>query len=174
MLKESEVKLRPLKREDSNLFYEWITDKELMIFNSSYRPVSELEHEQWFDSMMSKRPDIISFVIEAKSPVEAIGSCQLMHIDMLHRNAELQIRIGKRESQSKGFGPRAISLLLNYGFKDLNLHRIYLRVFANNERAIRSYLKCGFTEEGRLKDAAFINGQYVDILIMGILRSNNE
>lgn len=168
------VKLRPLKKEDFELFYEWITDKELMLFNSAYRPVSEFQHECWFESMMTKKSDIILFVIEESFTNEAIGSCQLMHIDELHRNAELQIRIGKKGSQSKGMGTMSVNLLLDYGFNHLNLHRIYLHVFADNERAIKTYLKCGFVVEGKLKEAAFINGRYIDILILGILRSANE
>ena len=165
------VKLRPLKIEDSKIFYEWITDKDLMIFNSAYRPVSELDHNLWFESMMKKRSDITLFVIEATVTESAIGSCQLMHIDLLHRNAELQIRIAETESQSKGMGSEAIKQLIDFGFKHLNLHRIYLHVFASNHRAIKSYLKCGFSIEGELKDAAFIDGKYLDVVIMGILNN---
>jgi RimJ/RimL family protein N-acetyltransferase len=62
-------------------------------------------------------------------------------------------------------------LMLRYGFDTLNLNRIFLRVFASNPRAIRSYEKADFIHEGRMREAEFRNGQYVDVLLMSVLRS---
>ena len=164
------VRLRPLRREDSALLYQWIVDRELLILNAPYLPVSQPDHEAWIESMLVKRTDLVLFVIEDLSADRAIGTCQLFNINWLHRNAELQIRIGDNVSQSRGFGSDAIKFLVNFGFKDLNLHRIYLHVFATNERAIRAYEKCGFVQEGVLREAAHINGEFVDVLCMGKLR----
>jgi RimJ/RimL family protein N-acetyltransferase len=58
---------------------------------------------------------------------------------------------------------------LGFGFQRLGLHRIDLRVLAFNERAIRCYLRCGFTEEGREREAARVNEGRHDDVIMGIL-----
>lgn len=63
---------------------------------------------------------------------------------------------------------------LKHGFQNLNLHRIYLRVFANNVRAIRSYEKAGFVHEGRLRQAEFRQGQYLDVFFMSVLKSEWE
>jgi RimJ/RimL family protein N-acetyltransferase len=49
------------------------------------------------------------------------------------------------------------------------MHRIYLSVFKNNERAIGAYRKCGFVEEGVMREAAFIDGQWLDVTMMGLL-----
>jgi len=65
-------------------------------------------------------------------------------------------------------------LLLRHGFLTLNLNRVFLRVFETNPRAIRSYEKAGFIHEGRLRQAEFRDGQYVDILLMSVLRSEWE
>ena len=61
------------------------------------------------------------------------------------------------------------SFPLEFGFDDLNLHRIYLSVFKNNERAISAYRKCGFAEEGVMREAAFIDGQWLDVALMGLI-----
>lgn len=167
------VTLRPLRKEDSSLFYKWITDKELMLFNSPYKPVSEMEHDEWFSSMLNKRDDIVLFVIEESNTKNVVGSCQLMNVNALHRNAELQIRIGEKDSISKGIGSSAVKQLIDFGFNHLNLNRIYLHVFASNERAIKSYLKCGFSMEGKMRESVFINGEYLDVIIMGILKKDN-
>jgi RimJ/RimL family protein N-acetyltransferase len=141
-----------------------------MIHNAPYFPVSETDHEAWVEKMMSKRSDLVPFVIEELSTRQAIGTCQLLNINWIHRSAELQIRIGNEAYQSKGFGSEAVKLLCEFGFSDLNLHRIYLHVFTSNERAIHSYEKCGFTIEGILKQAAFIDGSLIDVILMAKLR----
>ncbi len=62
-------------------------------------------------------------------------------------------------------------LLLKHGFDTLNLNRIYLRVFSNNVRAIRCYEKAGFVQEGRFRQAHYQDGEYWDVLVMSVLRS---
>lgn len=163
------VRLRALRREDSALLYEWINQRELVIFNAPYHPVSEVDHESWLESMLIKRFDLVIFVIEDIASGQTIGSCQLFNINWRHRSAELQIRIGDQRFQSQGLGSEAVQLLCRFGFDDLNLHRIYLSVFKNNERAIGAYRKCGFVEEGVIREAAFIDGKWIDVAMMGRL-----
>jgi RimJ/RimL family protein N-acetyltransferase len=168
-MQSDRVRLRPLLKADAPLLYEWITDRDLVILNSPFHPVSETDHESWVGRMMTRRSDLVIFVIEDVASGRAIGSCQLLNINWIHRSAELQIRIGDSAFHSKAYGSEAVILLINFGFKDLNLHRIYLHVFAVNARAVRAYEKCGFTREGTLKEAAFIDGKWVDVHVMGLL-----
>ena len=163
------VRLRPLLKSDAALLYEWITDRTLVIHNSPFFPVSEADHEAWVERMMTKRSDLVIFVIEELTSGQAIGTCQLLNINWIHRSAELQIRIGDTSFQGQGYGSEAVKLLCQFGFVDLNLHRIYLHVFSSNRRAIRAYEKCGFKNEGTLKEAAHIDGQWLDVHMMALL-----
>ncbi len=61
-------------------------------------------------------------------------------------------------------------LALAFAFHELNLHRISLKVYQDNARAIRAYEKCGFQHEGRLRKARYRKGAYYDELIMSILQ----
>ena len=167
------IRLRPLQKADASLLYEWITDRTLVIHNAPFWPVSESDHESWIESMMTKRSDLVIFVIEEQVSGAAIGTCQLLNINWIHRSAELQIRIGDENYHSRGFGAEAVNRLTTFGFTDLNLHRIYLNVFSSNVRAIRAYEKCGFQREGVLREAAFIDGQWGDVFVMSLL-SHNE
>ena len=78
---------------------------------------------------------------------------------------------GDKDYWNQGYGSDAMRLLLKYGFNSLNLNRIYLHVFDTNPRAIRAYEKVGFVHEGRLRQDIFLNGSYVDVLMMSVLRS---
>ena len=73
-------------------------------------------------------------------------------------------------NRGKGYGQDATSLILDFAFKTLNLHRVELFTFDFNEQAQKVYLKAGFKEVGRRRKAAFIDGQYRDDIVMDILR----
>ena len=169
-----QISLRPLRNEDCDLLYQWITDRELFILNTSYHPISEADHYAWMGAMMRKSTNQVLFVIEENKSGKAIGTCQLRNINWRYQNAELQIRIGDRQFHGYGYGTGAVRLLTHFGFADLNLHRIYLHVFSTNERAIKAYSKCGFLKEGLLRQASFIDGHWVDVVVMGLLRGENE
>jgi RimJ/RimL family protein N-acetyltransferase len=85
----------------------------------------------------------------------------------------LQIKL-LPEFWSKGYGTFAVTHLLNYAFRDLNLNRVYLYVFENNERAIRLYRKVGFVREGLMRQSEYINGTYISLIVMGLLRDECE
>lgn len=170
MLQAGNVILTPLIASDSESLYRWINNRELVHLNSSYRPVSEDQHRKWFESIQQCK-EVVIFAIRLMDSNKLIGSCQLHNINHVHQNAELQIRIGEQAEQAKGYGTKALKLLLNFAFSDLNLHRVYLHVFVTNKQAIHAYTKAGFKQEGQLRDAAFINGQLIDVQVMGILRN---
>jgi diamine N-acetyltransferase len=168
-MRGQKVSLYPLRFEDKDILFKWINDRELVHFNAPYKPVSESEHDEWF-KRITQREGVFFFVVKENEKDITIGSCQLHNVHRVHRSAELQTRIGDRRYQNKGYGTETIELLLKFGFEDLNLHRIYLHVLKDNERARKVYRNTGFTVEGELREAAFINGSYVDVQLMSILK----
>lgn len=169
MLASSRLRLTPIQSKDKDILFAWINERESVLFNAFYKPVTEEQHQKWLDSIQL-RDDCVIFGIRLLGADQLIGSCQLHSIHAVHRSAELQIRIGEPEQRGKGFGTEVTHLLLKFAFQDLNLIRVYLHVFATNERAIRLYSRVGFLKEGLLRKAAYINGQYIDVIIMGVLR----
>jgi RimJ/RimL family protein N-acetyltransferase len=103
-----------------------------------------------------------------------IGSVDLGGIDWVSGNAWVGIGIGEREYWGKGYGSDAMNVLLDFAFGSLNLKRISLTVFEYNERAIKSYLKVGFREEGRMRQWMQRAGERYDLIFMGILREEWE
>ena len=133
-----------------------------------------VEEERWFENMLERPADEHPMVIEVQDEGNwrAIGNCGLMLFDWRIRMAEAGIFIGEKRLWDQGYGSEAMVLLVRHGFETLNLNRISLRVYETNLRAIRSYEKVGFIHEGRLRQAEYQEGRYLDVLLMSVLRSD--
>lgn len=171
--KERRVQLSPLCESDLPDLLGWINDRDQALLNAPYKPVSSLQQRSWYLAL-ENRTDVYIFGVRLVENNELIGTCQLHTIHPVHRTAELQIRIGNEARRHAGYGTEALLNLLKFGFHDLNLNRIYLHVFQSNHSAIRAYEKIGFKEEGILREAAYIDGAYVDVIVMGLLRAEYE
>lgn len=112
--------------------------------------------------------DTVSFVVDVDGA--AVGSASLFGYDSLARHAEAGISL-VREVRGRGIGTAAIVQLVEFGFVRRNLRRIHLQAIASNTGAIRAYEKAGFVIEGRQRQHAWVRGGYEDIVLMGILRS---
>ena len=166
------IRLRAAERTDIPKFVEWLNDTDVRQYLMIYFPMSQAFEEKWFEENVNKPPAEQVLVIEVftESGWKAIGNTSLMNISDIDRNAEIGIFIGEKSEWNKGHGRKAMKLMLNYGFNTLNLNRIFLQVYENNLRGIRAYKATGFIEEGRMRQAKFLNGKYLDILLMSVLR----
>lgn len=163
------VVLTEMRPQDSDTLFGWINDAPTVRFNAPYAPVSRPSHDRWFDGI-GRDPSRIALAIRAQAQGVIVGVVQLIDIHTVHRSAELTIRIGAQENRGRGWGSQAVAGAVRFAFDDLNLQRVWLRVFATNERAIKAYRKAGFVEEGRLRRACYIEGQWQDEIVMAILR----
>lgn len=172
MIYGDRIRLRHVEREDLPQFVEWLNDPEVYQGLSMHTPLSMAEEENWFENILKGPIDERPLVIEAMEDDEwrVIGNSGFHNLDWRSRNAELGIFIGDKTYWDQGYGTEVVKLLLRHGFSTLNLHRIYLRVFEDNPRAIRSYEKADFVHEGRLRQGEFHDGQFHDVLFMSVLR----
>lgn len=173
MLSGKKVALRAMEREDLKRLHELHANVELVLLGTnSWEPEPLAAWEKEFDKHVEDE-DKSDFVIEVDGKV--IG-----HIGLVRwRNrragtAELGVGINDPEYVGKGYGRDAINVLLDWAFRIQNYRRVLLHTNATNERAIRAYRACGFIEEGRLREDDYVDGQYVDTLVMGILRAEWE
>jgi RimJ/RimL family protein N-acetyltransferase len=119
-------------------------------------------------------PNILEFGIRTLTDGKLIGFIGFDGMNWTDRDTFVAIGIGEPDFWSKGYGTDAMRIMLRYGFTELNLHRISLTVFEVNPRGIRSYEKCGFKHEGRIREFLLRDGKRSDMLFMGILRSEWE
>ena len=173
MLKGKNVTLRPVKRGDLPYFLEWFNDPEIMQYLNMYLPMTEMAEEKYIEELGTTRARTdAAFVIEVVEgdSTKPIGTIGLHGIDSKDHCATFGIAIGNKDYWNKGYGTEAARLIINYGFEQLNLHRINSGAVAFNERSIRMHINIGFTEEGRWRKAMFKNGDYHDHVIFGILK----
>jgi RimJ/RimL family protein N-acetyltransferase len=166
------IHIRPLERKDLPLFVEWLSDPQVMENLGIHNLISMAREERWFESILEHSEDEHPYVIEINENGKwrVIGNMSLFRINSIDRSAEIGIVIGDKTRWNKGYGCEAMKLMVRRGFNDLGLHRIELRVFDSNPRGIRCYEKAGFVHESRLRQAAWKNGRFVDVLIMSVLQ----
>ena len=87
---------------------------------------------------------------------------------MEYHSAEMAISV-RRKAKGQGVAKKAVGILLKKCFNEMELHRVYLTVLADNIVAIRFYEKCGFVYEGELRDHLFIKGNYISWKLYGML-----
>lgn len=152
-------------------FTEWMNDFKVTDYIGSSSQIMTWQNEKEYLENATKNNDNKGFnIIELESD-KLIGTVSLEHFDYIARSAVLGIYIGESDFRSNGYGTEAIRLLLEYGFKYLNLHSIRLELLSVNERAHKCYLKCGFKDTGCIREAIFLNGKYYDKLQMDILEN---
>ncbi len=179
MLFGKRTRLRRLERDDLPMAAAWANDPEVRDGLLIVYPLS-LEHEnEWFQAQLRRDPACQPFIIEMQAEAEApvgrkewrpIGVLGFHELSWRTRCAEFGILIGVRTLWDQGLGTDAARTLISWGFLELNLNRVWLRVFDDNARAIRSYEKLGFVVEGRLRQDRFHDGKHSDTLVMGLLR----
>jgi len=170
MIKGDRVTLRTIERDDLPRYVTWLNDPEVIHHLNLFLPMNSDDEADWYDTQRRDKTSQ-NFALIVNEGQLHIGSVGLMSINHREQNAELGIVIGDKTQWGQGYGQEAIELLLDFAFSEMNLHRIYLRVDVSNTRAIRCYQNCGFSQEGRLREAVYHRGHFEDQLIMSVLRS---
>ena len=112
----------------------------------------------------------MGFAIVTRERDLYVGNCDLREINTVDRSASLGIVIGPKDQWGKGFGTETVGLLCRYAFEGLSLHKVSLSCYATNERGLRLYARLGFVVEGRRREQVFVDGRYVDEVVLGLLR----
>jgi RimJ/RimL family protein N-acetyltransferase len=121
--------------------------------------------ERWYESL----PDSNHIMFSIHNNSMLIGCCGLTHINYKDGHAEVSIYIGNKNWQGKGIASTVIQLLLQYGFMELRLHRIFAVIFEYNKASIKLFVSNKFKFDGKHRDAKFWNGKYHDELVYSIL-----
>jgi len=166
------IRLRAYQKDDVPKALEFVNDPKVKLFLTTGIPfLYRLEDEEkWYEGLGKDPTQSLSFAIEDKETGQYIGGCGYNKIDWKNSFAVVGIFVAPSH-HGRGYGTDAMNVLVNFIFSEMNLNKIVLYVFGFNERAIKSYKKCGFQVEGSLREQVFRDGQFHDELVMGLLRS---
>jgi RimJ/RimL family protein N-acetyltransferase len=164
------VRLAPLERGSLPDFTRWLRDYDVQRFLGMLPvPMTDDAEAAWFEEAV-KHEGTYTFSIRVLADDRLIGNCGLFGFDWKNRFAEFGILIGEKDAWGHGYGTDAARLILRFGFDELNLNRIWLRVYDFNPRAVRAYEKAGYVHEGTYRQALYREGAYHDIHVMSMLR----
>lgn len=165
------VYLRGLEEEDLDGNYiKWFNDVEVCRYNSHrVFPYYYEDAKNYIKSMHNSREAVV-LAIELKEKEIHIGNVSLQKINYINRSAEFAIIIGEKEYWGKGYAKEASNLIIEHGFMEMNLQRIYCGTSADNVPMQRLAESLGMQIEGRRRKAMFKNNRYVDLIEYGILK----
>ncbi|EIT86190.1 GNAT family acetyltransferase [Fictibacillus macauensis ZFHKF-1] len=179
MIQGIQTELRPISMDDFKRTYEWRNDEEIArleaadwLYRHSHVPLARIE-KAYEEILKLDAREMGEFAIYTKeeTPVH-IGMIGYRDVHLVSRKCAVGIGIGDKRYWGNGYGTDAMKALLHYLFQTMNMHRVQLDTFSGNERAVQSYKKCGFVEEGRRREDVYCDGMYYDTVMMGVLRKD--
>jgi RimJ/RimL family protein N-acetyltransferase len=172
MIKGKLIGLRAVEKEDLVLFRDW---RNIPEFRRNFREVRELsieDQEHWFESLHNTKHINFMFTIVDLKSQKPVGAAGLLYISWINRAADFSFYLGDEEvyiNESEK-SVEAVKLLIDYGFKNLNLHKIWMELYEFDKKKIDFFIKLfNFEQDGLLRDNCFEDGKYWNSLIISLL-----
>ncbi len=147
----------------------WMQDTSLKDSFLLKKEITKESHLLWYEDIQKDQTQKI-FSINYMGI--HCGNCGLKNINYNNKNTEYWMYLGDKELRGKGIAQNAVNLLVEYCFRELLLHKVYIHVGSFNEKTIHLHKKCGFEVEGFLKDEILYNNQYISLYRMAILNGS--
>lgn len=164
--------LRAVESEDLELLRDWRNLPEFRRNFREHRELNLVNQKKWFDIMSGSSNDFM-FVILEKETLEPIGACGLLYTNWIIRSSDFSFYIGKDQLYiDKKYSKDAITLLLTYGFNDLNLNKIWMELYEFDVKKMDLFQSVfNFKIDGKLRSNSFANGRFWDSYIISLLKS---
>lgn len=170
-LDSENIYLREVRLSDVGaVYYAWMNDPSVnQYLETRFFPRSLQNIEQHVQTLDGKADEVF-FAICVKEGDQHIGNIKIGPINWVHRFADISLLIGDKNYWGKGMATEAIQLITDFGFRQLNLHKLKAGCYAKNEGSKKAFLKAGYVVEGTLRQHFFSNGIYQDAYQLGILK----
>jgi len=173
MLRGTRVYLRLLAKEDLQDRVSWINDEENIQTLLFDWPTSLDKTQKWFSNVVFDNTKLNLSIVDIETD-ELIGMTGLLNVDRINHHAQLYITIGNKKYRGQHVPDEVIPLVLNYGFTELELKKIYLYTLPNNERGRHVYERNGFKLDGVLRQQVYCRGKQQDLYVHSILKDEFE
>jgi RimJ/RimL family protein N-acetyltransferase len=150
----------------------WRNDTRYNKFFRQTGLISDADHKKWIESLQGNNSIKMFSVIKGDGKFRTcIGVCGLTSIDYVHSKAEISCYTENWDCTTED---AAIKTIVDFGFKTLNLHRLWTETLKTHLCHLDSLRSLGFCEEGVLKDAYFKNGEYIDSVIHSLINYSHK
>jgi len=148
------IKLRALEPEDLELLYNWENNLSYWIISNTLSPFSRYTLKRYVENSHKSIYETgqLRLMIDHIHDKVSIGTIDIFDFDAFHKRAGLGILIANEEYRREGFATMALTCLVEYCFKTLQLHQLYCNILSNNCESIDLFKKIGFVETGVKKE----------------------
>lgn len=166
MIVNKEIYLDTIDIEDMKKLRKWRNHPDIYQWCRQHSLINEIKHGNWYE-WQATEPSVEMLIIRTATG-DPVGVCGLTSIDHLHRRAEFSLYIAAHR-QGKGYGYNGLRMLIDHGFRDLNLNIIWGETFEGNP-AMSMFERIGFVYEGTRRQFYFKNGVYLDAHLVSITK----
>jgi len=167
--KGNRVNLVPFEEEHIEISREWINNEDITLYMGGRFPVGETEQKSWYQKLMRDKTKKKLIIVDKSS--KNVGMVSLLNIDYKNQNTEVGIYIS-HDDQGKGYAKEAVSMILNFTFRELNMHKIYAFIHIDNKLSRKLFESIGFFHEYIDTEAVYSNGEFVDICKYSIFKKD--
>ena len=171
MLKGEKISLHAIEEEDLRTLLSWRNNTGFRKYFREYRELNMKDQKLWYKEKVIEDPTVIMFSIKNNETGELLGCCGFVYINWVHRHADLSLYIGWKDAyiDEKGYAEESCQLLLDYGFKELCLNKVWTEIYEFDEKKKTLYEKFGFYQDGLLRQNYWYDGKWWNARILSIL-----
>ena len=174
MIKGEKVFLSSIEKDDLEQLKAWRNNPEFRKHFREYRELNLRQQELWFEDKVVKDPTTLMFAIRDMKSSQLLGCCGFVYINWVHRHADLSLYIGWEDAyiDDQGYAQESCKLLMNYGFNELGLNKIWTEIYEFDEKKKMLYKKFEFKQDGLLRENYWFDGRWWDSIILSKLFSD--
>jgi RimJ/RimL family protein N-acetyltransferase len=170
VIKGNSIFLTAVEHSDLEQLKEWRNNPDFRKNFREYREINNENQKIWYDKTVINDRNTMMFSIRDILNNELLGCCGLCYINWVHRYADLSFYIGKANSYvDEQYAPDAVKVLMEYGFNEIGLNKIWTEIYEFDNRKINFLQKFGFKKDGQLRENYFYNGKWWDSMIFSLL-----
>jgi len=170
-MSKQKFELKKIRKEDLKQIVKWRNDSEIIRFNTQFFLLNMELQKKWFEEITKKNSKSKMFVFKYGKEIVGIGG--LIHYDYQNKSADIAIILGEKKIRGKGFGTRGLEMLVEYGFKQMKLHRIGADIFEYNKVSLRLFEKLEFKKELEMRDYLWRNGKWWKVYTYSRINGRN-
>ncbi|MFW9828847.1 MAG: GNAT family N-acetyltransferase [Candidatus Thorarchaeota archaeon] len=166
------VSLKPQSSDHINLYVKWLNDPKVRIYSRNFLPIGVDDAKKWFEPQEGRTKNFFVLEIWHKKDKKPIGNAFLTDVNWINGWANVGMTIGEPDYWNKNLATEATKLVIEYAFNELSLHKLHGGAIVQNVGSWTVAEKIGFTFEGIREDEFYVDGNYVDVKIYGLLRED--